>query len=113
MRAPCVGLCDHAPAVEVGHNFLKRADLASVKPAVDHRDTHPHVPDYIDYDAYRAAGGYRTLERLRSGELSARRCPQGPRRRLAPGLRRRGLSDRAQVALGARRAGAAPDGGER
>ncbi|MGA7825639.1 MAG: NAD(P)H-dependent oxidoreductase subunit E [Steroidobacteraceae bacterium] len=71
VRAPCVGLCDHAPAVEVGHNFLKRADLASVKTAVDHRDTHPHVPDYIDYDAYRAAGGYRTLERLRSGELSA------------------------------------------
>src|SRR5881398_2343002 len=21
VRAPCVGLCDHAPAVEVGHNF--------------------------------------------------------------------------------------------
>jgi formate dehydrogenase beta subunit len=71
VRAPCVGLCDHAPAVEVGHNFLKRADVASVKTAVGHRDTHPHVPDYIDYDAYRAAGGYRTLERLRSGALSA------------------------------------------
>lgn len=71
VRAPCVGLCDHAPAVEVGHNFLKRADVASVKAAVGHRDTHPHIPDYIDYDAYRAAGGYRTLERLRSGALSA------------------------------------------
>ncbi len=71
VRAPCVGLCDHAPAVEVGHNFLKRADVASVKTAVGHGDTHPHVPDYLDYDAYRAAGGYRTLERLRSGELSA------------------------------------------
>jgi formate dehydrogenase beta subunit len=71
VRAPCVGLCDHAPAVEVGHNFLKRADVASVRTAVGHRDTHPHVPDYIDYDAYRAAGGYRTLERLRSGALAA------------------------------------------
>jgi formate dehydrogenase beta subunit len=71
VRAPCVGLCDHAPAVEVGHNFLKRAAVASVKVAVDHGDTHPHVPDYIDYRAYRAAGGYRTLERLRSGALSA------------------------------------------
>ena len=69
MRAPCVGLCDHAPAVEVGHNFLKRADVASVKTAVAHGDTHPHVPDYIDYEAYRAAGGYQTLERLRSGAL--------------------------------------------
>jgi NADH:ubiquinone oxidoreductase subunit F (NADH-binding)/NADH:ubiquinone oxidoreductase subunit E len=70
VRAPCVGLCDQAPAVEVGHNFVKRASLASVKAVVAHRDTHPHVPDYVDYDAYRAAGGYRTLERLRSGALS-------------------------------------------
>ncbi len=70
VRAPCVGLCDHAPAAEVGHNFLKRASVASVKTAVAHKDTHPHIPDYIDYDAYRADGGYRTLERLRSGELT-------------------------------------------
>ena len=70
VRAPCVGLCDHAPAVEVGHNFLKRADIASVKTAVAHGDTHPHFTDYIDYEAYRAAGGYQTLERLRSGALS-------------------------------------------
>ncbi len=70
VRAPCVGLCDYAPAVEVGHNFLKRADLASVKTAVAHGDTHPHFHDYIDYDAYRAAGGYQTLERLRSGALT-------------------------------------------
>jgi formate dehydrogenase beta subunit len=70
VRAPCVGLCDHAPAAEVGHNFLKRATVASVKSAVSHHDTHPHVPDYVDYDAYRAAGGYQTLERLRSGGVS-------------------------------------------
>ena len=70
VRAPCVGLCDHAPAVEVGHNFLKRADVASVKTAVAHGDTHPHFTDYVDYEAYRAAGGYQTLERLRSGALS-------------------------------------------
>ena len=70
VRAPCVGLCDHAPAVEVGHHFIKGANVASVKSAVAHKDTHAHVPDYIDYDAYRAAGGYQTLERLRTGALS-------------------------------------------
>ncbi|KQQ25292.1 NADH-quinone oxidoreductase subunit F [Methylobacterium sp. Leaf123] len=69
VRAPCVGLCDHAPAVEVGHNFLHRADLASVRAAVEAEDTHAHIPPYVDYDAYRAGGGYATLERLRSGEL--------------------------------------------
>ena len=70
VRAPCVGLCDHAPAVEVGHNFIKRATVASVKSAVGHEDTHPHIPDYIDFDDYRAAGGYKTLERLRAGDLT-------------------------------------------
>jgi len=70
VRAPCVGLCDVAPAVEVGHNFLHRADVAIVKAAVAAEDTHPHIPDYVAYDAYRAAGGYKTLERVRSGELS-------------------------------------------
>ena len=70
VRAPCVGLCDVAPAVEVGHNFLKHATVDSVKKAVRHQDSHPHIPDYIDYDAYRAGGGYQTLERLRAGGLS-------------------------------------------
>ncbi|ACL60073.1 NAD(P)H-dependent oxidoreductase subunit E [Methylobacterium nodulans] len=70
VRAPCVGLCDHAPAAEVGHNFLPRATPERVKAAVAAGDTHPHIPDYVDYDAYRAAGGYRTLERLRAGELT-------------------------------------------
>jgi NADH:ubiquinone oxidoreductase subunit F (NADH-binding)/NADH:ubiquinone oxidoreductase subunit E len=71
VRAPCVGLCDHAPAVEVGHNFVKSASVASVTDAVAHQDTHPHVPQYIDFDTYKAAGGYRTLERVRSGALTA------------------------------------------
>ena len=70
VRAPCVGLCDHAPAAEVGHNFLHRATPESVKAAVAAGDTHAHIPDYVDYDAYRAAGGYATLERLRSGDLT-------------------------------------------
>jgi formate dehydrogenase len=70
VRAPCVGLCDQAPAVEVGHNFLKGASVASVKHAVAHEDTHPHIPEYTDYDTYRANGGYQTLERLRSGSLT-------------------------------------------
>ncbi len=70
VRAPCVGLCDQAPAVEVGHNFLHRASRETVEAAVKAEDTHPHVPtDYVDYEAYLAGGGYDLLRRLRSGEL--------------------------------------------
>ena len=70
VRAPCVGLCDQAPAVEVGHNFLHKAGRGTVEAAVKAKDTHPHVPtDYVGYDAYVAGGGYELLRRLRSGEM--------------------------------------------
>ena len=70
VRAPCVGRCQSAPAAEVGHNFIDNADVAKVAEAVVEHRHHPEIPSYTDLAAYRAAGGYRTLERLRSGELS-------------------------------------------
>ena len=69
VRAPCVGRCDTAPAAEVGHHFVDRASVASVLASAKGGDTHAHLPDYIDYDAYVAGGGYTLLKRLRSGEL--------------------------------------------
>ena len=70
VKAPCVGLCDQAPVAEVGHHFLHKADVAAVLQAIAADDTHPHMPhDTIDYDAYVAAGGYRLLERVRSGAM--------------------------------------------
>jgi len=72
VRAPCVGLCDQAPVVEVGHHFLHMADKATVEAAIRAGDTHPHIPeDYVDYDAYLGGGGYALLRRLRVGELDA------------------------------------------
>lgn len=70
VRAPCVGRCDTAPAAEVGHNFVDHATVANVMAAANARDTHAHLPEYVDYDAYVAGGGYRLLNRVRSGELS-------------------------------------------
>jgi NADH:ubiquinone oxidoreductase subunit F (NADH-binding)/NADH:ubiquinone oxidoreductase subunit E len=69
VRAPCVGRCDTAPAVEVGHHFVDHANAANVFAAAERGDTHPHLPDYIDYAAYLAQGGYKLLQRLRSGDL--------------------------------------------
>ena len=70
VRAPCVGLCDVAPAAEVGHHFLHRATAETVMAAIAAGDVHPHVGDYPDYEAYVAAGGYALLNALRSGERS-------------------------------------------
>ena len=70
VRAPCVGRCDTAPAVEVGHHFVDHASAASVLAAAERGDTHAHLPDYVGYDAYVAQGGYKLLQRLRSGALT-------------------------------------------
>ncbi|SEO85458.1 formate dehydrogenase [Rhodospirillales bacterium URHD0017] len=70
VRAPCVGRCQSAPAAEVGHNFIDNADVAKVAKAVVEHRHHPEIPSYIDLAAYRAAGGYKTLQCLRVGQLS-------------------------------------------
>src|SRR3954453_18952576 len=67
--APCVGRCDTAPAVEVGHNFVDHATVDNVLATAKARDTHPHIPDYVNYHAYVGQGGYKLLERVRAGEL--------------------------------------------
>src|ERR1700677_980140 len=70
VRAPCVGRCDTAPAAEVGHHFVDHATVDSVLAAAKGGDTHAHLPDYVDFDAYMAGGGYQLLARLRSGALA-------------------------------------------
>ncbi|MBQ0751185.1 MAG: NAD(P)H-dependent oxidoreductase subunit E, partial [Roseovarius sp.] len=66
LRAPCMGRCDTAPVVELGHHHIDHATPESVLAAVAAGDTHAHVPDYEGFDAYRAAGGYATLTELRA-----------------------------------------------
>src|SRR5476651_1700949 len=70
VRAPCVGRCDTAPAAEVGHHFVDHASVTSVLAAVKGGDIHAHLPEYVDYDGYVAAGGYALLNRLRSGKMT-------------------------------------------
>jgi len=73
VRAPCVGHCHTPPVAEVGHHFVDHADAGKVASAAREHQHHPEIPAYTDLVAYRAAGGYRSLETLRSGELSRER----------------------------------------
>jgi len=66
LRAPCMGRCDTAPVVELGHHHIDHATPESVLAAVAAGDTHAHVPAYEALDAYRTAGGYATLADLRA-----------------------------------------------
>ncbi|OSP56688.1 NAD(P)H-dependent oxidoreductase subunit E [Pseudoruegeria sp. SK021] len=67
LRAPCMGRCDTAPALELGHNHLDHATSEAVQAAISAGQTHPRIPDYAPLTIYRAAGGYETLIALRAG----------------------------------------------
>jgi formate dehydrogenase beta subunit len=74
LHAPCVGRCDTAPVAVVGQNPIPKATAEQVKEAVAAGLlTHPSAPadvtpDYIDYAAYRAAGGYALAASCFAGE---------------------------------------------
>lgn len=70
MRAPCMGRCDQAPVVEVGHNHVVNADFDAVSQAVQNGETHAHAPDIISYDDYIAGGGYSLLKNFRKGNVT-------------------------------------------
>jgi NADH:ubiquinone oxidoreductase subunit F (NADH-binding)/NADH:ubiquinone oxidoreductase subunit E len=66
LRAPCMGRCDTAPVLELGHNHIDHADVEKVKAAIAGEDTHPHVPDYEALEVYLTSGGYEILRKLRA-----------------------------------------------
>jgi len=72
VRAPCMGRCDTAPVLELGHNHIDHATVEKVEAAIAAKDTHAHLPDYQDFAAYSAEGGYEKLVELRkSGDAEA------------------------------------------
>src|SRR6266568_3598535 len=67
VRAPCMGACDKAPVVAVGHVQVMNAGGRLVGDALAHHvHAHAHKPQ-IDFAAYRAAGGYKLLGECISG----------------------------------------------
>ena len=67
LRAPCMGRCDTAPALEIGHNHIDHATPEKVQAAIAAGDTHAHLPDYETFAAYVENGGYAKLKELREG----------------------------------------------
>jgi formate dehydrogenase beta subunit len=67
VRAPCMGGCDKAPAVAIGHALHERATAESVAAALTGGAPHPQVPAYPGLAQYRAQGGYRLLQACLAG----------------------------------------------
>jgi formate dehydrogenase len=67
VRAPCMGGCDKAPVVAIGHVLHEHATVDSVAAIAASAHPHPALPAYPGLDQYRAAGGYRLLQACLSG----------------------------------------------
>ncbi|NSX56473.1 NAD(P)H-dependent oxidoreductase subunit E [Parasulfitobacter algicola] len=65
LRAPCMGRCDVAPTVELGHNHIDQATSEKILAAIKANKTHPVIPKYQSLDLYQTKGGYRLLSQLR------------------------------------------------
>ncbi len=65
LRAPCMGRCDTAPVLEIGHNHIDHATVKKTHAAIRAKDFHPHVPDYQTFADYCAEDGYAALTKLR------------------------------------------------
>ncbi|MGR3491932.1 MAG: NAD(P)H-dependent oxidoreductase subunit E [Shimia sp.] len=67
VRAPCMGRCDTAPVLEIGHRHVDHATPDLVEKVITDGDFHAEMPAYQDLAAYRAEGGYDALTALRDG----------------------------------------------
>jgi NADH:ubiquinone oxidoreductase subunit F (NADH-binding)/NADH:ubiquinone oxidoreductase subunit E len=70
VRAPCMGLCDKAPAIAVAHNYFGPATPGSALAAAGIHDVKTPVPDYESFSLYRDKGGYKLLEACRAGQYT-------------------------------------------
>jgi formate dehydrogenase len=70
-RVPCIGRCPDAPAVVVGQRPLPQADTRKIVQLIEANETAPETLDYLDYEAYRAAGGYALLQRIEDDSAAA------------------------------------------
>jgi len=67
LRAPCMGRCDTAPVLELGHKHIDHATPEKVQAAIAAKDTHAEIPEYQTLADYRSSGGYEKLTELREG----------------------------------------------
>ena len=67
IAAPCLGACDTAPAIADGHALIGQHDLAGIKQSIAKPAIKTRLDSFIDFEAYRAAGGYQLVEALQAG----------------------------------------------
>ena len=72
VRAPCIGRCAGAPAAGIGDREVDHATSEGLLALARAGETKVVVPAYTALDAYRAAGGYQLLRKVRDGATRGR-----------------------------------------
>ena len=72
VAAPCLGACDKAPAAADGHHLIPTANAEILKITADTPEQVTSLSDYIDFDTYCGAGGYKLVKALSAGTADKR-----------------------------------------
>ena len=67
IREACMGRCESAPVVEVGHNHIGHAKPEEIANAVDKNLMQAVLPEYVGFEDYSKAGGYEHLREVLDG----------------------------------------------
>jgi NADH:ubiquinone oxidoreductase subunit F (NADH-binding)/NADH:ubiquinone oxidoreductase subunit E len=70
LKAPCMGKCDFAPALEIEHNHIDKATIDKVDDVIKNKDFHPKNIEYISFDKYIDQGGYVLFNKVKSNEVT-------------------------------------------
>ena len=70
VSGPCMGRCDNAPVVVVGHNHITGANAKKVGAAVAAKNVRTQAVEAPRYQDYLDKGGFRILEACLSGKMS-------------------------------------------
>jgi len=64
LHAPCMGLCEKAPAAAVGHNYVGNVTVDGLLKLAANRQVHQAIPPYQSFQDYQ---GYDALLKLQAG----------------------------------------------
>jgi formate dehydrogenase len=70
VHAPCMGRCDTAPVVAVGHHHVGNATVQTVGAAVEQKHVQPDEIHWQKLADYRSVGGYQLLKDCRDGRVT-------------------------------------------
>ena len=68
LKAPCMGRCNKAPVVEVGHYHLENANVDKIEDAIISNKTSPILPNYETFEDYKNKGGYTKLFKIKKSK---------------------------------------------